>query len=48
MRVYLPSTLTVLRVLLDSGVVGGAPLPAYAVTASLREGGFRESAQHRV
>ena len=37
MRVYLPSTLTVLRVLLDSGVVGGAPLPAYAVTASLRE-----------
>jgi hypothetical protein len=37
MRVYLPSTLTELRALLDSGVVGSAPLPAYAVTPALRE-----------
>ena len=37
MRVYLPSTLTLLRELLDTGEVGGAPLPAYAVTPALRE-----------
>lgn len=37
MRVYLPSTLTALRSLLDTGAVGAAPLPAYAVTPSLRE-----------
>lgn len=37
MRVYLPSTLTVLRILLDSGTIAGAPLPAYAVTPALRE-----------
>lgn len=37
MRVYLPSTLTALRSLLDTGVVGEPPLPAYAVTPALRE-----------
>lgn len=37
MRVYLPSTLTELRHLLDTGVVGDPPLPAYAVTPALRE-----------
>ena len=37
MRVYLPSTLVGLRTLLDTGSVGGAPLPAYAVTPALRE-----------
>lgn len=37
MRVYLPSTLTELRHLLDSGVVGEPPLPGYAVTPALRE-----------
>ena len=37
MRVYLPSTLTELRSLLDAGVLGSAPLPAYAVTPELRE-----------
>lgn len=37
MRVYLPSTLTELRHLLDAGVVGEPPLPGYAVTAALRE-----------
>ena len=37
MRVYLPSTLPALRRLLDDGELGGAPLPAYAVTGALRE-----------
>jgi hypothetical protein len=37
MRVYLPSTLTALRGLLDTGVVGEPPLPGYAVTPALRE-----------
>ncbi len=37
MRVYLPTTLTGLRRLLDDGVVGDPPLPAYAVTGALRE-----------
>ena len=36
MRVYLPSTLTALRRLLDEGALTGAPLPAYAVTDALR------------
>lgn len=37
MRVYLPATLPALRRLLDSGRLGDPPLPAYAVTAALRE-----------
>ena len=37
MRVYLPSTLTELRSLLDTGKVGDPPLPGYAVTPALRE-----------
>ena len=37
MRVYLPSTFPRLRALLESGEVGDPPLPAYAVTAELRE-----------
>jgi hypothetical protein len=37
MRVYLPSTFSALRVLLDSGEVGDPPLPGYAVTGELRE-----------
>jgi hypothetical protein len=37
MRVYLPSTLTEVRRLLDEGVVGEPPLPGYAVTPALRE-----------
>lgn len=37
MRVYLPSTLTALRRLLDDGAVGDPPLPGYAVTPALRE-----------
>ena len=37
MRVYLPSTLSGLRTLLDTGELGAAPLPAYAVTPALRE-----------
>ena len=37
MRVYLPSTLSELRHLLDNGVVGDPPLPGYAVTPALRE-----------
>jgi hypothetical protein len=36
-RVYLPSTLPALRRLLDDGVLGDAPLPAFAVTPALRE-----------
>jgi hypothetical protein len=37
MRVYLPSTLSGLRTLLDTGTLGEPPLPAYAVTPALRE-----------
>jgi hypothetical protein len=37
MRVYLPSTLTELRKLLDTGTVGEPPLPGYAVTPALTE-----------
>ena len=37
MRVYLPSTLSGLRRLLDTGQLGDPPLPAYAVTPALRE-----------
>jgi hypothetical protein len=37
MRVYLPSTMTELRHLLENGVVGDPPLPGYAVTPALRE-----------
>jgi hypothetical protein len=37
MRVYLPSTLSGLRALLDAGELGPPPLPAYAVTPGLVE-----------
>ena len=37
MRVYLPATSTTLGELLTSGVVGPAPLTAFAVTPGLRE-----------
>ena len=37
MRVYLPSTLRELRDLLDTGTLGTAPLPGYAVTDELRQ-----------
>lgn len=37
MRVYLPATTSTLRALLDSGVIGPAPLTAYAITPALRE-----------
>lgn len=37
MRVYLPATTTTLRELLTSGVVGPAPMTAFAVTPGLRE-----------
>ena len=37
MRVYLPSTLSGLRTLLDTGALGEPPLPAFAVTGPLRE-----------
>ena len=37
MRVYLPSTLPGLHALLEAGVLGEAPMPAYAVTPALRE-----------
>ncbi len=37
MRVYLPSTLSGLRTLLDTGALGDPPLPGYAVTGALRE-----------
>ncbi len=37
MRVYLPATMPALRRLLDTGRLGDPPLPAYAVTPSLRE-----------
>jgi hypothetical protein len=36
-RVYLPATTTLLRSLLDSGVIGPAPLTAFAITPALRE-----------
>jgi hypothetical protein len=36
-RVYLPATTRTLRGLVDTGVVGPAPLTAFAVTAGLRE-----------
>jgi hypothetical protein len=36
-RVYLPSTSSALRVLLDTGELGPAPLTAFAVTPGLRE-----------
>lgn len=37
MRVYLPSTLSGLRALLDTGALGDPPLPGFAVTGALRE-----------
>lgn len=37
MRVYLPSTLAGLRLLLDTGELAAPPLPAFAVTGALRE-----------
>ena len=37
MRVYLPSTMSGLRELLDRGELGTPPLPAFAVTGALRE-----------
>lgn len=37
MRVYLPSTLSGLRMLLNSGEFGTPPVPGFAVTAPLRE-----------
>ncbi len=37
MRVYLPSTLLALRVLLDTGSLDDPPLPGYAVTPALTE-----------
>ena len=37
MRVYLPTTMTGLRLLLDTDRVGEPPLPGYAVTPALRE-----------
>jgi hypothetical protein len=37
MRVYLPATTAMLRVLLDAGSVGPPPLIAFAVTPGLRE-----------
>ena len=37
MRVYLPSTLSGLRALLEAGELGPPPLPAYAVTPALVE-----------
>jgi hypothetical protein len=36
-RVYLPSTLTALRSLLETRALGDPPLPGYAVTPALRE-----------
>jgi hypothetical protein len=36
-RVYLPATTTVLRALVDVGVLGPAPLTGFAVTPALRE-----------
>lgn len=37
MRVYLPATVSVLRVLLDDGDIGPPPLRAFAVTPAVRE-----------
>jgi hypothetical protein len=37
MRVYLPATSTMLAELLETGVIGPAPLTAFAVTPGLRE-----------
>lgn len=37
MRVYLPSTLTALRSLLEARALDDPPLPGYAVTGALRE-----------
>jgi len=37
MRVYLPSTLSGLRTLLDAGELGAPPVPGFAVTPALRE-----------
>lgn len=37
MRIYLPTTTAGLRALLDDGVIGPAPLTAFAVTPGLRE-----------
>jgi hypothetical protein len=37
MRVYLPSTLSGLRTLLETGQLGSPPLPGFAVTPALRE-----------
>lgn len=37
MRVYLPSTLTGLRHLLDTGSLGEPPVPGFSVTPALRE-----------
>jgi len=37
MRVYLPATVETLRVLMETGHVGPAPLRGYAVTPALRE-----------
>lgn len=37
MRVYLPSTLSGLQALLDTGEFGSVPLPGFAVTGPLRE-----------
>lgn len=37
MRVYLPGTARTLRVMLDTGELGPAPLTGFAVTPSLRE-----------
>lgn len=37
MRVYLPGTLPGLKLLLETGSLGGPPLPAFAVTGALRE-----------
>jgi hypothetical protein len=37
MRIYLPATIGTLRTLVDTGLVGSAPLTAFAVTAGLRE-----------
>ena len=45
MRVYLPSTTTGLAELLESGVVGPAPLTGFAVTPGLREWYLDEDAE---
>jgi hypothetical protein len=37
MRVYLPTTSTALRTLLDTGSIGAPPFTAFAVTPALRE-----------